>query len=147
MRIVIVFLTLVALALVTPSQAAADEAGQDHLAALQGTWKVTAWEADGKPVDLPEASFWWFIQGDKVRYGGQELARLTIDAMTQPKCIDLKFHNPERVYEGIYSVEDGTLTICVNRVTEGVKERPGVLSTKDRPDWRLLCRRMGNNRG
>jgi uncharacterized protein (TIGR03067 family) len=138
MRIAIVWLTLVPLVLIAPSRAAGDEAGPDRLVPLQGTWKVTALEADGKPTELPDVSFWWFIQGDKVRYGGQELARLTIDAMTQPKCIDLKFHNPERVYEGIYSVEDDTLKICISRATEGVKERPGMFSTKGKPEWRLL---------
>ena len=138
MRIAIVCLTLAPLVLVAPPRAAGDEAGKDRLAPLQGTWKVTALEADGKLTELPDVSFWWFIQGDKVRYGGQELARLTVDTTTQPRCIDLKFHNPERVYEGIYAVEDDTLKICINRVTEGVKERPGAFSTKGKPEWRLL---------
>jgi uncharacterized protein (TIGR03067 family) len=138
MRIAILFLTLAPVVLVAPSRTAGDPAGQEGLTALQGTWKVTALEADGKPTDLPDVSFWWFIQGDKVRYGGQELARLTVDTKSQPKSIDLKFNNPERAYEGIYSVEDDTLRICVNRATEGVKERPGVFSTQGKAEWRLL---------
>jgi uncharacterized protein (TIGR03067 family) len=146
MRTAIVCLTLVPLALVAPSRAAGDEAGQDRSATLQGAWKLSSVEADGKPTDLPDVSFWWFIQGDKVRYGGQELARLTVDTKTQPSCIDLTFHNPERVYEGIYSVEDDALKICVNRATEGVKERPDAFSTKDKPEWRLLAFKRDKDR-
>jgi uncharacterized protein (TIGR03067 family) len=146
MRTTIVCLTLVSLALVAPSRAAGDQAGQDRSATLQGVWKLASVEADGKPTDLPEVSFWWFIQGDKVRYGGQELARLSVDTKTQPRCIDLTFHNPERVYEGIYSMVDDTLKICVNRATEGVKERPDVFSTRDKSEWRLLVFKRDKDR-
>jgi len=42
------------------------------------------------------------------------------------------------VYEAIYVVEKDTLKVCVNKRTEGAKERPGSFSTKDHEDWRLL---------
>ena len=51
--------------------------------------------------------------------------------------IDLKFKEPERKYEGVYSIEKDVLTICVNR-RDGATDRPGKLSTKDQPDWLLL---------
>jgi uncharacterized protein (TIGR03067 family) len=108
------------------------------LAALQGTWKLTALEADGKASDLPEVPFWWVIKGDNVYYGGQVLARATVDDMVKPPCIDLAFQNPERTLEGIYAVEADTLKICVNRSTDDVKERPSGFSTRDKPAWRLL---------
>src|SRR5258708_39714687 len=136
MRTVIACLLLVVLHPL--ASAGEDQAKTDKLAALQGTWKVKALEFDGKPSDLPEVSFWWVIQGDKVFYGGQELAKLTVDAATKPPCIDLAFRNPDRVYEAIYAVEADTLKICVNRATEGVKERPSSFSTEGKPGWRLL---------
>src|SRR5262249_21135940 len=45
---------------------------------------------------------------------------------------------PKRVLEGVYVVEGDTLKICVNKQTEGVKERPQGFSTKDKEDFRLL---------
>jgi C-terminal processing protease CtpA/Prc len=53
--------------------------------------------------------------------------------------IDLKLTDPDRVYEGIYTVDKGTLKICLNRQTEGTKDRPATFSTKDHDDWRLLA--------
>jgi uncharacterized protein (TIGR03067 family) len=114
------------------------EAVKKELAVLQGVWKLTALEIDGKTTDFPENPPRWFIKEDKVRYGGQELAALMIDAATTPRSIDLAFLSPKRSYEGIYSVTGDTLKICVNRQTEGVKERPVGFATKDNPEWRLL---------
>ena len=93
---------------------------------------------DGKPSDLPEAHFWWVVKGVKVFYGGEELAKYSADAATTPKCIDLAFHKPDRVYEGIYVVEGETLKFCFNRLTAGVKERPSDFSTEGKPNRRLL---------
>jgi uncharacterized protein (TIGR03067 family) len=116
-----------------------DEAGPTkELAALQGTWKLVSLEVNGKPRDLPENPPRWVIKGDQVLYGGTALARLTLDGTTTPKCIDLSFRKPQRVYEGVYAVAKDTLTVCVNRRTEGVKERPLDFATKDKPDRRLL---------
>src|SRR5262249_17818930 len=86
----------------------------------------------------PTVPYWWYIKGNQVRYGGQELASLTADTATKPWCIDLKFHNPDRVYEGIYSLDGDMLKICVNRANDGIKERPTDFATKGKPEWRLL---------
>ncbi|MBI3409272.1 MAG: TIGR03067 domain-containing protein [Planctomycetes bacterium] len=105
---------------------------------LQGTWKLDGWELEGKAVDLPQSPPWLIIEKDKVLYGGGELATLTVDPRTTPKIIDLTFQDPKRVYEGIYTVDGETLKMCVNRLTDGVKERPSGFDTKDHPEWRLL---------
>src|SRR5262249_15115681 len=60
--------------------------------------------------------------------------------------IDLAFRNPERVCEGIYSVDGDTLKLCVNRQSEGVKERPNVFSTEGKPEWRLLVLKRDKDR-
>ena len=135
MRTAVICLLLLALPALLPVRAADDTPKKDAPAALQGGWKFTSLENDGKTAELPGVSFWWVIKGDKVYYGGKELAKLTADATTTPKCLDLAFRNPDRVYEAVYSIEDDTLKICVNRQTEGVKERPNSFSTEGKSEW------------
>ena len=72
-------LTLGVLALVAGQPASAQP--KKALAELQGAWKLVSVEADGKEMndrldDLPR----WFIKGNKIRYGGQDLAALNVDA-------------------------------------------------------------------
>ena len=138
MRFMISCLILTALLLAPAARGADEPAKQKPLAALQGTWKLTTLEADGKASDLPEVPFWWVIKGNKIYYGGQELARAKPDDSTKPRCIDLTFQTSERTLEGIYSVEADTLKICVNKSADGVKERPSTFSTQDKSEWRLL---------
>lgn len=104
---------------------------------LAGTWKLVGFEVKGTPQEFPALPR-WVIKSDKVYYGGEELAALTVDAATMPRSIDLNFVKQKRVHEGIYSVEGDTLKICVSRITEGVKERPSSFTTEGKPDWRLL---------
>jgi uncharacterized protein (TIGR03067 family) len=132
-----------------PSAAFADgaeDAAKKKLAPLQGGWKFEALEVDGERADSLEASFWWFIKGDKVLYGGSELATLVLDNETTPKCIDLNFQERKRVYEGIYAIEEDTLKICVNQVTEGAKERPADFTTKGKSGVRLLVFKRDKDR-
>lgn len=128
--------TLLLAAFLAP--AADPDAGKKEVAQLQGGWKLAIFEARGEERDFPEYSFIWFIKGNKIFYGGKELAEFTVDPGTSPKVIDLAFHDPKREHEGIYSLEKDTLRICVNQRTDGGKERPQEFATKDKPDWRLL---------
>jgi len=107
-------------------------------AELQGPWRLVSLEADAGAVALPTPPPTLVIKEDRLLYGGEEIARIFTDATTNPKVIDLRFPNPERVYEGVYAVEEDTLKICLNRRAETVKERPQSFSPKDRPGWRLL---------
>src|SRR5262249_31240823 len=87
----------------------------DAPAQLQGCWKLTTFELNGENQDFRGGNEpRWVIKGDKVFYGGQEAARLAPDPATTPRTIDLKFRDPDRVYEGIYVVEKDTLKICLN---------------------------------
>jgi len=107
-------------------------------AELQGCWKLVSIEADGKTGDpVGGGQPRWIIKGDTVSYGGEEIIRFTADPSTTPRVIDLKFRDPEGVYEGIYVVEKDTLKVCVNKRADA-KDRPGVFSTKDQAEWRLL---------
>jgi uncharacterized protein (TIGR03067 family) len=108
------------------------------VAELQGKWKLTAVEVDDRQAELPDDLPVWEIKGNKVLYGQEELATLVIDGGVTPKTIDLQFVSPDKTYEGIFAVKEDTLSICVNNVTDGVKQRPAELTTKDQPSFRLL---------
>jgi uncharacterized protein (TIGR03067 family) len=146
MRTRIVCLLLAVFASFAVIQAAEEPNKKDPLAALQGVWKVTALEVNGDAGELPGASYWLVIKGDKLLYAGQELAKLNAAPDASPPGIDLAFRKPERVLEGIYSADGDTLKLCVNRQTEGVKERPNVFSTQGKPDWRLLVLKRDKDR-
>src|SRR2546425_4104852 len=92
---------------------------KDGPAELDGKWKLVALQIKGENLDLAGSQPKWVIQGNKVRYGGQELVRLTVDATAKPKVMDLAFLDPKKVYEGIYSIDQDTLKVCFNIQTEG----------------------------
>jgi uncharacterized protein (TIGR03067 family) len=107
-------------------------------AELQGCWKLVSVETNGKSGDpVGGGQPRWVVKGDAVYYGGEAIIRLTADPSTTPPVIHLKFRDPDRVYEGVYSVEKDTLKVCLNGRADA-KERPGDFTTKDRADRRLL---------
>lgn len=108
------------------------------VAELQGKWKLTAVEVDDRQAELPDDLPVWEIKGNKVLYGQEKLAALMVDDSVTPKTIDLQYVGPDKTYEGIFAVKEDTLRICVNNVTDGVKQRPAELATKDQPSFRLL---------
>lgn len=114
---------------------------------LQGTWRLVSVEIRGEVNDPATSYPRWVIKGDKVIYGGEELASISADASTSPKSIDLAFRDPKSNYEGIWSIDKDKLTICLNGRSETVKERPVEFSTKDKDNMRLLVfERVKNKR-
>ena len=117
----LVFLFVVSIAYAQPEGAKLKKG----LAELQGVWKLIGFEIDGKEAFLQEhRQIRWVFKGDKVYYGGEELAKLTLDPKATPMCLDLDLVKAKRVHEGIYMLEKDRLKICVGMMTEGVKERP-----------------------
>ncbi len=115
-----------------------DESPAQAPAELQGCWRFISFEINGVSRDpFGGGEPRWVIKGNKVFYGGEEALQLVPDPSTSPKVIDVKFRDPDRVYEGIYVIEKDTLKICLNGRADA-KDRPGVFSTKDQPTWRLL---------
>ena len=105
---------------------------------IEGRWRLESVEENGKPVDLGEHRPRWVIKGNTVQYGGDPLAELKLDPSSSPKCIDLNWTKPKRSYEGIYSLDGETLKLCVNRDTEGAKDRPQDFATEGKSNLRLL---------
>jgi uncharacterized protein (TIGR03067 family) len=96
-----------------------------ELVQLQGVWRLIGFEVDGKEAFLQEhKQIRWVIKDDRVFYGGEELAKLTLDPAANPKCLDLGLVKSKRLHEGIYQLDKDRLKICVSVITEGVKERP-----------------------
>ncbi len=106
--------------------------------ALQGQWKLVSVETGGNANVLSTGQPRWLVKGDKVFYGGDELAVLVADAGANPKTIDLKFRTTKKTYEGIYTIDKDTLKICLNGQTDGVKDRPATFATRDQANRRLL---------
>ncbi len=118
--------------------------GQDNdsrtkaLADLQGAWKLAALERRGEVREFTDKAPYWFVKGDKVLYGGETLATMTLDATTTPPCLDLAFRMPTGEKEGIYTLRDGAWKICLNWLPDGVKERPQDFAIKDKPNHVVL---------
>ena len=107
-------------------------------AELQGAWKIVSLETNGEASDVFKNKPQLIINGDKMRYGGEDIAKLSVDAAASPKSIDLAFIDPKATYEGIWSLEKDTLRICFNSNSAGVKERPVEFTTQDKGNMRLL---------
>jgi uncharacterized protein (TIGR03067 family) len=110
-----------------------------ELAELQGVWRLIGFEIDGQEAFLQEhKQLRWVIKDDKVFYGGDELAKLTLDPATNPKCLDFARANSKLVHEGIYKLDKDRLKICVGMMADGVKERPLQFGHKDTDKYRTL---------
>jgi uncharacterized protein (TIGR03067 family) len=110
-----------------------------ELAELQGVWRLTGFEVDGKELFLmEEKQSHWVIKGDKILWGGEDLATLMLDSAANPKCIDLGFVKSKRVHEGIYKLDKDRLKICVGVMADGVKDRPLSFDTKGIDKYRTM---------
>jgi uncharacterized protein (TIGR03067 family) len=112
-------ISVFALALALFQAPNAEDAAKKDLAAMQGTWILTALEADGK--DAPPAKLEGTvlkIEGDlyllKTKSASHQV-RLKLNATKSPKHLDMTFldgANKDKTLEGIYEVKDGTLRIA-----------------------------------
>jgi uncharacterized protein (TIGR03067 family) len=105
---------------------------------LQGVWRLTSVEAEAGPVLLPEQRPLLTIKGNQLLFGGEEFARVSADAATEPHVFDVTFRESDKVYEGIYTLDKDGLKICLNGRTDGVKERPNSFALEGHPVRRML---------
>src|SRR5262245_47034768 len=101
-----------------PSLLAGDPDGKNAPAELQGAGPLASVQAVGGSGNLPHPGPVLVIEGDRVLYGKEMIARVSADAATSPKVIDLRFNQPERVYEGVYTVEADSMKVCLNGQTD-----------------------------
>src|SRR5262249_10973984 len=117
----------------------ANDKVKKELAELQGVWRLVGFEVDGKEAILQEhKQIRWVVKDNKVFYGGEQLARLTLDPATSPKCLDLDLVKAKRVHEGIYQLDKDRLKICVGMTTDGVKERPSKFDNEGLEKYRTM---------
>jgi uncharacterized protein (TIGR03067 family) len=130
---------LLVLALAVPLFAAAPPPTRETgVPELQGGWVLEAVQAESGAAGITNPPPMLVIRGERLLYGGEVIGRIWADPAAEPKSIDLRLTNPERTYEGIYTTDKDTLTICLHGRSEGIKERPSSFSVKDHPDRRLL---------
>jgi uncharacterized protein (TIGR03067 family) len=112
-----------------------DDAVQQEVKKLQGTWKVVAFEVGGMDQSAkgPKEIV---IKGDEFQ-GLAPNVKFRIDPTTTPKTLDLIDKvDPKKVYLLIYELKDDKLKIVFPLVQAGKGEkpkRPESFQTKDKP--------------
>jgi uncharacterized protein (TIGR03067 family) len=113
-----VFLAAVA-CLVLPDDESKDKAIKADLEKIQGTYKMTSLEVDGKAVTEDKLkSSTLTIKGDKyiIQVKDQTFeTQMILHPEKKPKTIDMKFLdgvNKDKMALGIYKFDDETFTMC-----------------------------------
>jgi uncharacterized protein (TIGR03067 family) len=117
--------------------------GKDELQFLQGTWKATAWEENGKPIaasELKEREVFVGVNIFVVRFGEKvHLAgTVQLDPSKTPKTLNLSIKEGEGkdgIWLGIYSFENDTLKLCFD--PEGQK-RPELFKSDAKSGFSLV---------
>jgi len=116
---------------------AADKAAKKEVAKLQGTWKATSLQYNGKdiadkyPIQLVFKDDLATVASSKEVE--KEYTKITFkpDPSTDPMCVDLVIAagvQKDAVLEGIYKIKDDELTICAKVFG---KERPTEFASKE----------------
>ncbi|MSR32626.1 MAG: TIGR03067 domain-containing protein [Gemmataceae bacterium] len=109
-----------------------------ELKPFQGIWKLASLKSHNGAKDFSSNPPRWEFKGEKIHYGGEEIASFSLDSQTSPKIIDLTFYSPKGTCEGIYQFDGKKLTLCVNRSTGGIRERPLGFVVGENSDIRLM---------
>jgi uncharacterized protein (TIGR03067 family) len=130
-------LLVVACALLVAADDAADKAAKQEVAKLQGTWKATTLEYNGKDI-ANKYPIQLVFKDDLATVGSskeveKEYTKITFkpDPSTDPKCVDLIIAagiQKDAKLEGIYKIKDDELTICAK--VFGM-ERPTEFASKE----------------
>jgi uncharacterized protein (TIGR03067 family) len=128
-------LTILGILALLATSAAEDETRKDR-ERLQATWHMVSLETNGRKAPENEIkNFKMVIAGDVLSFKDGIDVKATIkqlDATTNPRLIDLEFKQPglNGVLEGIYKIEDDTLTLCLYSVPDA-RQRPAEFTGKE----------------
>jgi uncharacterized protein (TIGR03067 family) len=125
--------SLLAVALLIAADEPANKADLDK---LQGTWKLTQFEGEGKKQSGDEiGSAKLVVKDDKYTYTApneKEGGTLKLDAGKKPRTIDIiitEGTGKDMTQLGVYELEGDTFKVCVTQ--PGDKERPTDFTTKE----------------
>ena len=137
-------MTVIALAtFLLAADAPKEDAVQQEVQKLQGTWKVVKFEAGGmdQTANGPKEIV---VKGDEFR-GLAPNAKFTIDPSKEPKALDLvDKDDAKKVFPLIYELSGDELKIAFPLVAAGKGEqpkRPDGFQTKDKPVALITAKR------
>lgn len=114
----------------------------DDLKAMEGTWRVEAAEAGGKPLESEDMkNLVITIMGDRyeVRFkDGMDAGTLKLDETQTPRAMDAtdtEGENVGKVIKAIYEISGDTMRACY--ALDG-SERPKEFATKEGSPWLLV---------
>jgi hypothetical protein len=107
-------------------------------AAMQGAWRLVSAVSESGEADVPRPGPAIVIKQDRVLYGEEDIATILSGTDAKTHEFDFHFGNKDRIYEGVGAIEEEKLKICLNRRSDGLKERPGSFSLQGHPFWALL---------
>jgi uncharacterized protein (TIGR03067 family) len=117
------------------ADAPGDEAVQQEVKKLQGTWKVVGFEVAGKD-QIAKGPKQIVIKGDELQ-GLAPNVKFRIDPSKKPRALDLiDKGDSKKVFPLIYELKDDELRIAFSLVRAGAGEapkRPDSFQTKDKP--------------
>jgi uncharacterized protein (TIGR03067 family) len=125
------------LALALPVCSEGKAGSEQELNKLQGTWKVTAIEVDGKPQAKDKAPAEFKIAGNKLTGLGPDMT-ITLDPTKKPKWIDLTFKKGDKSIpiRAIYALEGDELKLSIPLAPVGKafkNQRPENFETEGEP--------------
>jgi uncharacterized protein (TIGR03067 family) len=119
--------------LVVLSAHGGDDAQKKEKAALQGVWKIVAFETpDGKKDDIVGATLEFDKDGKNITFTkGNETKKgtFTINPAGKPKEIDITTDEDKKL-EGVYAIEKNTLKLCLTP-PDSKDGRPAEVALKD----------------
>jgi uncharacterized protein (TIGR03067 family) len=122
------------------AQEGGDAALKKEVAALQGIWKIVAFETlESKEHDEIGATLEFGKDGKNATFaqdGESKKAALKLNPTGKPKEIDISPDNENRTIEGIYQIEQTTLKICV--AIDPGDGRPTEFATKEGKSYAVI---------
>ncbi len=132
----------------------ADDAVQNELKALQGTWKAVSLEANGNP--LPKNAvppFTYTVSADGKATGkmgpNEYTASITIDPAKNPKTMENKHESGPgkgKTQYAVYKLEGDKWTVCITAPGANAGSRPKDFNTKNSSNVIFVFEKVKENK-